>query len=163
MTSQSRAIIRPMRRGEEDAVAEMVRGLARDTEAGLVPRLTGEGLGAALDLIDVVVAANSDGLCGACLGLMTYSTWRGAKGLYVVDLYVSPGARGQGLGEALLLATGRRAAARGAQFIKLEVDEGNLGAQRFYTRLGFAKKAEDRLHILEQHDFGKFMQTGAEE
>lgn len=138
----------------------MVRGLAAHVGTGVVPRLTGEGLAAAGDLIDTVVADAGGHLLGACLGLMTYSTWRGARGLYVVDLFVRPEARGRNLGHALLLGAARRFAARGAAFIKLEVDETNAGAHAFYARLGFAKKTEDRLHILEQDRFTSFVSMG---
>ena len=93
---------------------------------------------------------------------MTYSTWRGARGLYVVDLFVLPEARGRNVGLDLLRCSARRFAARGAQFIKLEVDQSNTGAQRFYARLGFRKKSEDRLHILEQDELQKFISMGEE-
>ena len=99
-------------------------------------------------------------LIGACLGLMTFSTWRGEKGLYVVDLFVTPEARGRNVGERLLRASAERAAKRGARFIKLEVDETNTGAGRFYERLGFIKKTEDRLHILEQDRMSDFISMG---
>lgn len=154
-------VVRPMRVGEADAVAAMVRGLAEHIGTGFVPKLTGEKLNAAHDLIDVVVAEDEGGqLLGACLGLMTFSTWRGAPGLYVVDLFVRPEARGRNIGLELLRASGRRFARRGAQFIKLEVDETNTGAERFYTRLGFTKKTEDRLHILEQDGLTAFISAG---
>lgn len=152
--------LRPMRGSEADQVAAMVRGLAEHTGAAIVPRLTGEGLVEAGDLIDVVVAEEAGVLIGACLGLMTFSTWRGCRGLYVVDLFVRPEARGRNVGVSLLRLSARRFAGRGAQFIKLEVDESNTGAQRFYARLGFAKKTEDRLHILEQDGFGQFIAMG---
>jgi GNAT superfamily N-acetyltransferase len=154
------AVIRPMRAGEAAAVAAMVHGLARDTGAGIVPKLTAERLTAAGDLIDTVVAEERGRLLGACLGLMTFSTWRGARGLYVVDLFVLPEARGRNIGQQLLRFSASRFAARGAQFIKLEVDEENQGAARFYSRLGFAKKTEDRLHILEHDDFTGFISSG---
>jgi ribosomal protein S18 acetylase RimI-like enzyme len=153
---------RPMRPGEAEAVAAMVRGLAEHIGTGVVPRLTGEGLAAAADLIDVVVADDDGHLVGACLGLMTFSTWRGARGLYVVDLFVMPEARGRNTGLELLRCSARRFAARGAAFIKLEVDETNTGAERFYARLGFSKKTEDRLHILEQDLFQAFVSGGGE-
>jgi ribosomal protein S18 acetylase RimI-like enzyme len=51
---------------------------------------------------------------------------------------------------------------RGAEFIKLEVDETNAGAQRFYARLGFVKKTEDRLHVLEQDKFTALISMGEE-
>jgi len=149
--------VRPMRADEAEAVAGMVRGLAEHIGTDFVPALTGERLRHASDLIDVVVADNGVRLVGACLGLMTFSTWRGAPGLYVVDLFVLPEARGRNVGLALLRCSARRFAARGAAFIKLEVDETNTGAERFYARLGFTKKAEDRLHILEQDRLEKFL------
>jgi ribosomal protein S18 acetylase RimI-like enzyme len=149
-----------MKDEEAVAVAEMVRGLAEHVGTGVVPKLTGESLLASRDLIDVVVADDGNRLIGACLGLMTFSTWRGARGLYVVDLFVTPEARGRNVGERLLRLSARRAAARGASFIKLEVDVTNAGAERFYARLGFRKKTEDRLHILEQDRLNHFISMG---
>ena len=149
--------VRPMRAEEAEAVAAMVHGLAVHIGTDFVPALTGEKLRNASDLIDVVVADDGGRLVGACLGLMTFSTWRGAPGLYVVDLFVLPEARGRNVGLDLLRCAARRFAARGARFIKLEVDETNTGAERFYARLGFIKKAEDRLHILEQDGFQHFV------
>ena len=153
-------IIREMRKDEADAVAQMVRGLAEHIGTDFVPKLTGEVLLASRDLIDVTVADDGGRLVGACLGLMTFSTWRGARGLYIVDLFVMPEARGCNVGEKLLRLSATRAAARGAAFIKLEVDETNTGAERFYERLGFKKKTEDRLHILEQDRLNQFISMG---
>jgi ribosomal protein S18 acetylase RimI-like enzyme len=151
---------RAMRPEEADAVAGMVRGLAEHIGTGFVPKLTGEKLARARDLIDVVVVEEDGRLIGACLGLMTFSTWRGAPGLYVVDLFVLPEARGRNVGLELLRCCAQRFAQRGAEFIKLEVDETNTGAERFYARLGFTKKTEDRLHILEQDKLIKFISMG---
>jgi ribosomal protein S18 acetylase RimI-like enzyme len=151
-----------MRPDEADTVAAMVRGLAEHIGTGFVPRLTGEKLARAGDLIDVVVAEEGGRLIGACLGLMTFSTWRGAPGLYVVDLFVRPEARGRNVGLELLRCSARRFALRGAEFIKLEVDETNAAAQRFYARLGFVKKTEDRLHVLEQDKFTVLISAGEE-
>ncbi len=151
---------RAMRPEEADAVAGMVRGLAEHIGTGFVPKLTGEKLARSMDLIDVVVAEEDGRLIGACLGLMTFSTWRGAPGLYVVDLFVLPEARGRNVGLALLRCSARRFAKRGAEFIKLEVDETNTGAERFYARLGFTKKTQDRLHVLEQDKLIKLISMG---
>jgi ribosomal protein S18 acetylase RimI-like enzyme len=154
-------LVRPMREEECEAVAAMVHGLARDTGAGLIPAVDAAALrdnacGAA-PLIDVVVAEVDGRLAGACLGLMTFSTWRGVRGLYVVDLFVNPAHRGVGVGESLLRETARRAAAKGARFVKLEVDSANDGAARFYERLRFSRKESDRLFILETREFSSFV------
>lgn len=136
----------------------MVAALARDTGAGIMPRLTGPALAEAGDLIDVVVAETGDHrLAGACLSLMTFSTWRGARGLYVVDLFVDGGTRGQGIGLLLLKEAARRGWRRGARFIKLEVDNENAGAARFYGRQGFSRKEADRLFVLEAEALEQFI------
>ena len=153
-------VIRDMRDDDADAVALMVKGLARHIGTDFEPKVTGAALIQSRDLIEVVVAEDGGQLLGACLGLMTFSTWRGSRGLYVVDLFVDEAARGQNIGLRLLRGAARRAARRGATFIKLEVDESNGGAQRFYARLGFAKKAEDRLHILEQDHLENLIAVG---
>src|SRR3712207_5517657 len=86
--AHERWAIRPMREDECEAVAAMVRALARDTDAPVVPRMTGAMLAAETrgpnPLIEVLVAEQNGRLAGACLYLMTFSTWWGARGLYVV-------------------------------------------------------------------------------
>ena len=148
--------IRVMKPEEADRVAAMVQGLARHVGVEITTGLTAAKLNQARDLVDVVVAAEAGALLGACLSLMTFSTWRGARGIYIVDLFVEDSARNRNVGLALLRQSAVRGMARGATFIKLEVDHTNLGAERFYQRLGFHKKDEDRLFVLEQDQLISF-------
>lgn len=141
-------VIRSMQDDEAEIVAHMVRALARDQGSDVIPRLTAAKLLAARDLIDVVVAQDEAKLLGACLWLMTYSTWRARKGVYIVDLYVASEARNRRIGAWLMAEAAKRGRARGARFVKLEVEANNDGAARFYERHGFARKS-DRLYILE--------------
>lgn len=141
--------LRSMRDDDAPQVVAMVKGLARDMGSEVVPKLTAENLIAHRDLIDVTIAEDATGLLGACLTLLTYSTWRDAKGLYVVDLFVDPKARNGGIGLKLLREAARSGRARGARFIKLEVYDTNAGAARFYERLGFVRNDKDRLFVLE--------------
>jgi ribosomal protein S18 acetylase RimI-like enzyme len=138
-------------------VVAMVKGLARDTGSDVVPELTPENLIASRDLIDVIIAEDEVRLLGACLTLLTYSTWRDAKGLYVVDLCVDARARNGGIGVKLLREAARRGRAKGARFIKLEVDRTNGGAERFYERLGFVLNDKDRLYVLEDEKVTDFV------
>lgn len=142
-------IIRAMRDGDAPHVVAMVAGLARDTGSDVIPKLTPESLIANGDLIDVTIAEEDGALLGACLALLTYSTWRNARGLYVVDLFIDAGGRNRGLGVRLLREAARRGWEKGARFIKLEVYHTNEGAARFYERLGFARNDKDRLFVLE--------------
>lgn len=151
--------IRPMQDGEEAAVATMVTSLAHDLNLPVKPQLTGERLRAAADIITVTVAEEQDLLLGACLALMTFSTWRGRRGMYVVDLFVDGSARNRNIGVKLLRAAARHMRARGAEFIKLEVDQTNTGGARFYERLGFGCHPEDNLFILEPDGFTRFIET----
>lgn len=141
-------VIRSMRDEEAETVVQMVRALARDQGTDIIPKLTANKLLAARDLVDVVVAEEEGALLGACLWLMTYSTWRARKGVYIVDLYVAGEARNRRIGARLMAEAAKRGKARGARFVKLEVDANNHGAARFYERHGFARK-DDRLYILE--------------
>jgi ribosomal protein S18 acetylase RimI-like enzyme len=149
--------IRPMHEDDAPNVVAMVRGLARDTGSDVVPKLTPESLITHGDLIDVTIAEEGGAILGACLTLLTYSTWRDAKGLYIVDLFIDGKARNRGIGLKLLREAGRRGRAKGARFIKLEVYHTNEGAARFYERLGFVRNDKDRLFVLEDDKVTAFL------
>ncbi len=150
-------IIRDMADGEAGAVADMVHSLARDLSLGVVPKITAATLSESRDLLSVIVAEEKGALLGACLSLMTFSTFRAAKGLYVVDLFVAAEARNRNVGLNLLKSAARSAWRRGATFIKLEVDVKNTAGQRFYERIGFLNKPEDRLFVLEHDELKTFV------
>jgi ribosomal protein S18 acetylase RimI-like enzyme len=136
-----------------DAIAEMVRDLARDVAANKVPKVTGDSLQAygfgEQPLLLLAVAELETRLVAAGIGAFTFSTWRGVPGLYVVDLYVKPEARNGKLGEKLLRFMAGEAWKSGARFIRLEVDRRNIGAERFYQRLGFCKNRDDTMWVQE--------------
>jgi ribosomal protein S18 acetylase RimI-like enzyme len=147
--------IRPMRRGEEDEAARLICKMPKDIGLDFVPLLTGESLRANGDVAKVTVVEEASTMLGVCLWTLAFSSWRGAKGIYISDLYVEPEARGRKIGEALLQEVVRQADGLGAKYVKMEVDENNLGAQRFYERLGFVNKPEDRFYVLEPAQFAK--------
>jgi len=68
------------------------------------------------------------------------------------QLYADPSATGRGVGAALMDWAIAEAQARGCDAIQLSVWSGNLGAQRFYARYGFAKIAEIHFKVGEQLD-----------
>ena len=57
-----------------------------------------------------------------------------------VGLYVTPAARGQGLGRALMEAALREARKRGADTMDIGVDEPDLAARHLYESLGFTNR-----------------------
>ena len=145
--------VRPMRAGEEDAVAVLIRQMPKDIGLDVVPLITGQSLRDCKDVAEVTVVEDTGQILGVCLWTMTYSSWRASRGIYISDLYVIPFARGRQIGEKLLVGTMREAQKRGASFIKMEVDVANENAARFYQRLGFHHKSDDRIFILEPDAF----------
>ncbi len=71
---------------------------------------------------------------------------RGAETWLIVDIGLLPQLRGRGLGETLLKAIQRGAAAAGAASVTLNVEVGNR-ARDLYTRLGFAETDDSGTHI----------------
>ncbi len=145
--------IRPMRDGEEDAVAVLIRQLPKDLGLDTVPKMTGQNLRDAKGLAHVTVADSAGLILGVCLWTMTYSSWRGCPGIYISDLYVLQPARGRKIGEKLLRGTLRESLKLGARFVKMEVEVDNAAAARFYERLGLKHKNNDRVFILEPDKF----------
>jgi ribosomal protein S18 acetylase RimI-like enzyme len=60
----------------------------------------------------------------------------------LISLWVSPNARGRGVGDAILAEVERWARDRGAGALRLDVAEDNEGAARLYLRHGFAWTGE---------------------
>ena len=145
--------VRPMKAGEEDAAAVLIRQMPKDIGLEFVPLITGQNLVDCKDVAEITLIEDDDQVLGVCLWTMTYSSWRASRGIYVSDLYVIPFARGRQIGEKLLVGTICEAQKRGAGFVKMEVDVNNHGAAQFYERLGFKHKSDDRIFILEPDAF----------
>lgn len=62
---------------------------------------------------------------------------RWGKTGHILSIAVDPPHRGQGIGSALMAGILNRLRAKGAKGVRLEVRKSNLGAQKFYLKLGF--------------------------
>jgi ribosomal protein S18 acetylase RimI-like enzyme len=87
--------------------------------------------------IAILVAEDEAGLAGCLIHQDTFSTWRGANGVFVVDFFVREDRRSEGVGRALIAAAARQGRSRGARFMRLDVERHNESALRLYERLGF--------------------------
>lgn len=85
----------------------------------------------------VLLAEDQGATLGFCLFLPEYSSWRGAMGVFVQDIYLNHAARGKGLGRGLLAAALAAAADWQPQFMALMVKRSNVLAIGFYQTLGF--------------------------
>jgi len=79
---------------------------------------------------------------GFALWFLNFSTWRGAHGIYLEDLYVRPAARGAGHGKALLAELARIALQRGYWAVQWWVLDWNKPAIDFYESLGAVAQDE---------------------
>ena len=79
---------------------------------------------------------------GVCQLRFRHSIWRVAEDCWLEDLFVSPEARGAGLGSALVEAALGRARGRGCKLVDLDVDEENGAALALYEGLGFSASAK---------------------
>ncbi|MCZ7677319.1 MAG: GNAT family N-acetyltransferase [Sandaracinaceae bacterium] len=73
---------------------------------------------------------------GFALYFGTYSTWRGRRGIHLEDLWVTPRARGRGVGRALLRRLAAIACERGCARLEWAVLDWNELAMSFYRGLG---------------------------
>jgi ribosomal protein S18 acetylase RimI-like enzyme len=94
---------------------------------------------------EALIARRGDEPVGFVLYFYEFSTWRGRRGVYVQDLYVSDDLRGSGLGRRLLAEVAARAAANDARYMRLSVHGGNDHGLGFYERLGFEAPNEQPL------------------
>lgn len=108
-------------RPEDDAAA--VRTLLADPRLGAIWTV---------ELADSLV-----GYAAVCFG---YSIEFGGRDAFVDELYLEPRARGRGIGRHVLETIAEAMQQAGVRALHLEVDRGNLRAQRLYAKAGFASR-----------------------
>jgi GNAT superfamily N-acetyltransferase len=86
-----------------------------------------------------LVAEHEPGVIGGfALYFLNFSTWEGAHGIYLEDLYVRPEVRGSGLGKALLTRLAQIAVERGYARVEWSVLDWNTPSIDFYRSLDAA-------------------------
>jgi GNAT superfamily N-acetyltransferase len=100
-------------------------------------------------LFEVIVAEGED---TGVLGFALASVYPGpgiAPGLYLKELYVRDSARSLGVGKVLMQSLAKLALSRGYERIDWITTRENLGAQRFYERLGATLNLEKVFYRLD--------------
>jgi len=139
-------MIRPATPADVPTILRFVRALAAferepDAVEATEPMLT-DALFGAQPAAEAVIAENAEGPVGFALFFHNFSTWKGRRGLYLEDLYVTPEARGAGVGAALLRHLADLALDRGCARFEWSVLDWNEGAIRFYRALGAVAQEE---------------------
>lgn len=87
---------------------------------------------------ELLVADQGGGVVGVLqLTFLPSLTWQGRWRAMVEGVRVVAGARGSGVGQAMMEEAIRRARARGCGMVQLTTDKARPDAHRFYERLGF--------------------------
>jgi GNAT superfamily N-acetyltransferase len=134
--------VRPVRPDDVPAVVRLVRELAAYERAEHEALMTEEQLRDALFgespalFGHVATADGSDEVVGLALWFLNFSTWRGTHGIHLEDLYVSPGARGTGLGRELLRTLAQECVDRGFSRLEWSVLDWNTPSIDFYRAAG---------------------------
>ena len=95
--------------------------------------------------IHAFVAEDESAPLGMAIFFLSYSTWRGSRGVYLQDIYVAGGARDAGLGRRLMQQVADWATAHGADHLRLSVDRDNTAARSFYDNLGLSYRDDEMI------------------
>ncbi len=134
------AIIRAAQREDAATILRLIRELAEfenmlDHVKASEEDILRDGFGPT-PRFECLLAELDGAAVGLALFFHNYSTFEGRAGLYLEDLYVSPAARGAGLGRAIIARLASIAATRG--FVRLELGVLHWNpACKFYEKLGF--------------------------
>jgi len=81
-------------------------------------------------------------VAGMALFFTNYSTWRGAPGVYLEDLFVRPAFRRKGYANFLLKELAKETVSLGGQRLEWACLRWNEGALKFYSSLGAERMEE---------------------
>jgi GNAT superfamily N-acetyltransferase len=155
--------VRTVEPSDVAAVVGLVHELARYERAAEQCALTEAQLRAALFAAQPALfghVATADGeVVGCALWFLNFSTWRGAHGIYLEDLYVQPAHRGNGLGRALLRELARECQRRGFERLEWAVLDWNQPAINFYRSTGAQAQGEWTIFRLTDEQLFALAQT----
>lgn len=103
--------------------------------------------------VHAIVAEQDDRPLGVAVFFLSFSTWRGSRGVYLQDLFVAPDAQAAGLGRRLVDAVVEWGQKRGASHLRLSVGRSNPAARAFYEAVGMTHRDEECVYALSGHSF----------
>jgi ribosomal protein S18 acetylase RimI-like enzyme len=93
-----------------------------------------------LEAEEAAILLGGEGPHGIAVLRFRPSLWTETLDAYLQELYVVPGRRGEGLGQALLEAALELARSSGAGFIELGTSVDDTAARALYEKLGFTNR-----------------------
>jgi len=141
--------IRPANRRDVPLILRLVRELAefeREPDAVVATEdMLSDALFSDRPAAEAIIADSGGEPAGFALFFQNFSTWTGRPGLYLEDLYVTPAARGAGVGTALLRHLAHIAIERGYGRFEWAVLDWNKPAIAFYRSMGAVGMDEWRI------------------
>src|SRR6266704_1448645 len=146
-------VIRPAKPADVAEIHAMVRELAEYEKALDEAKATPEQLhdalfGASPKVFAHIAEDDAGDVVGFALWFLNFSTWTGAHGIYLEDLYVRPSARGSGYGKALLAPLAAICVERGYTRLEWSVLDWNAPAIAVYRSQGAVPMDEWTVHRL---------------
>ena len=93
---------------------------------------------------EAILAFDGETAVGYAIFFPHFATFRGQRGIYLEDIFITKPARGKGVGEMMLKHIAKLAKARGFERIDFQVLEWNTPAIGFYESLGALRDEEER-------------------
>lgn len=131
--------VRPARLDESGVLAELANDL--NEHVGIygrpftAERVRSDGFGPQAAFTPLV--AELDGaVVGYVFFTLGYNTDIAARAMWLHDIFVTPAARGKGVGQALMAAVAAETVRLGGRSLEWGVHTANAGALEFYRRLG---------------------------
>lgn len=155
-------MIKIRRANEDDAatILRFIRELARYEKAEHEVKADEGSVRSSLFAMDTTAYAlicEEDGRAiGYAVYFYNYSTWLGKKGLYLEDLYITPGRRGGGAGKGMLKYLAQQALAEGCGRFEWSVLDWNEPAIGFYQSIGAKPQDEWVIYRLSGEDLQSF-------
>ena len=109
------------------------------TEERLETALFGDG-----KVAEAILAFDGETPLAYAVFFPNFATFRGQRGIYLEDIFITKDARGMGLGEMMLKHIAKLAKERGFERIDFQVLEWNTPAIGFYEKLGAIRDDEER-------------------
>lgn len=155
--------IRPAQATDAQAIYDMIFELAvyekAPEEVITTPEEIRETLFGAESKTEALICEIDGATIGYAVFFTSYSTWLGRNGIYLEDLYISPGARGNGAGKALIKHIAQLAVQRGCGRLEWSVLDWNQPAIDFYLSIGAAPQSEWVRYRIDGEALLKFAQS----
>lgn len=123
----------------EFAEYENLSDFCEITEERLKTALFGE-----TKVAEAIIAFDGETAIGYAIFFPYFATFRGQRGFYLEDIYITKSARGKRIGELMLKYIAKLGKTRGFERIDFQVLEWNTSAIEFYKKLGAVRDDEER-------------------